>query len=489
MSAIQTSQPPATQDRHTEAPATSTSPQPTGRHRWFHPGRFLAIALLIAMVVIAVPLATSWIEYRRNHSITDDAFVEAHIVNIAPELVSGRLIRYLVEENDRVEQGQVVAEVDPIPYRDKANVARAQLDTALAELARQRADLERVRKEVPIQIEIARRTFAAAEADRAKAEEALKLTRDDVEKGIDEARAGLKAARASLTLAELEYARYTRLEQTGASTPQRQQHVTQSRDSAQAQVEASEAKLAKARASLTQIDVARRTLEAAQKAEQKAAKGIDLAETGNDQIHELELLVKVKEHTAEQAQRALEAAVNDLAYTQVKAPFPGVVVKRYRHLGDFAAAGSPLLSMYNPDLLYVEANLEEDRLPGVEPGNPVHIELDAFPDPFKGRVVWINKSTGAQFALMPRNVVSGEFTRVVQRVAVRIQIERDERWPRLQAGLSARVAIAHGPGDSNWAIKAAREMAELESRYNAQSTSGEPAHDGDVAGTSGPVKP
>jgi membrane fusion protein (multidrug efflux system) len=123
--------------------------------------------------------------------------------------------------------------------------------------------------------------------------------------------------------------------------------------------------------------------------------------------------------------------------------------------------------MYNPDLLYVEANLEEDRLPGVEPGNPVHIELDAFPDPVKGRVVWINKSTGAQFALMPRNVVSGEFTRVVQRVPVRIQIERDERRPRLQAGLSARVAIAHGPGDSKWAIKAAREMAELESRYNA----------------------
>ncbi len=104
--------------------------------------------------------------------------------------------------------------------------------------------------------------------------------------------------------------------------------------------------------------------------------------------------------------------------------------------------------MYNPDLLFVEANLEEDRLPGVAPGNPVHIELDAFAAPFRGRVVWINKSTGAQFALMPRNVVSGEFTRVVQRVPVRIQIEHDDRWPQLRAGLSASVAIAHGPGDA-----------------------------------------
>ena len=177
------------------------------------------------------------------------------------------------------------------------------------------------------------------------------------------------------------------------------------------------ARLAKALASRTQIDVARRSLEAAQKSEQKAAKGIDLSEIGNDQIHEIELLVKVKEQSVEQARRGLEAAESDLTYTRVRAPFPGVVVKRYRHLGDHSPAGSPLLSMYNPELLYMEANLEEDRLPGVEPGNPVHIKLDAFPEPFRGRVVWVNKSTGAQFALMPRNVVSGEFTHVVQRVA------------------------------------------------------------------------
>src|SRR5208337_1261646 len=113
-------------------------------------------------------------------------------------------------------------------------------------------------------------------------------------------------------------------------------------------------------------------------------------------------------------------------------------------------------------LLFVEANLEEDRLPGVLPGNEVLIRLDAFTEPFRGRVVWVNKSTGAQFALMPRNVVSGEFTRVVQRVPVRIQIERDDRWPQLRAGLSATVAIAHGRGDAAWAVDAARAMGEIE---------------------------
>jgi membrane fusion protein (multidrug efflux system) len=96
----------------------------------------------------------------------------------------------------------------------------------------------------------------------------------------------------------------------------------------------------------------------------------------------------------------------------------------------------------------------------------VKLQLDAFAEPFRGRVVWVGKSTGAQFALMPRNVVSGEFTKVVQRVPVRIQVEKDERWALLRAGLSVRAVISHGAGDPSWAEEAAREMRDLEARYN-----------------------
>jgi membrane fusion protein (multidrug efflux system) len=226
------------------------------------------------------------------------------------------------------------------------------------------------------------------------------------------------------------------------------------------------AKLAKAQADRMQIEVAKRTLEAAEKVTEKAIKGVDLAETGNAQIREMELQTAVKKEGVAEARRALISAEDQLKYTQVRAPFPGVIVKRYRHLGDFASAGVAILSMYNPDLQYVTANLEETRLPGVVPGNSVELQLDAFAEPFRGRVVWIDKSTGAQFALMPRNVVSGEFTKVVQRVPVRIAIEKDDRWPQLRAGLSVRAVIAHGAGDLPWAEQAAREMRDLETRYN-----------------------
>jgi membrane fusion protein (multidrug efflux system) len=151
-----------------------------------------------------------------------------------------------------------------------------------------------------------------------------------------------------------------------------------------------------------------------------------------------------------------------------------VIVRRYRHLGDFASAGVAVLSLYNPDLLYVTANLEETRLPGVMPGCAARLDVDAFPEPFRGRVVWVNRSTGAQFALMPRNVVSGEFTKVVQRVPVRIRFEPDDpRRSQLRAGLSVRVTIEHGEGDPAWAARASRELAEHETRYNLPASNGQ----------------
>jgi membrane fusion protein, multidrug efflux system len=440
--------------------------------------------LVLAVLILAVAgyFGIHWFTYRLSHSITDDAFVEAHIANIAPQTVSGHLIRFLVEENDRVDLGQVLAEIDPVPYRDQVNIARSKVDTAQAELRRQEAALARLRLEVPIQIEIARRTLAAAKADEARAGEAVKLTQDEVAHGIDEAKAALAAAKADLVLAQQEYTRFTNLEKESAVPLRRAQEVTQARDAAEAHKNLAAAKLARAEANSTQIEVAKRTLEAAEKTTQKAAKAVDLAQTGNEQIREVELLTAVKKEDVEDARRSLAAAEDTLRYTHIRAPFPGVVVKRYRHLGDFASAGISILSMYNPDLIYVTANLEETRLRGISPGNSAELEIDAFPEPFHGRVVWIDKSTGAQFALMPRNVVSGEFTKVVQRVPVRIQIERDERWPQLRAGLSVRASIEQGEGDAQWARQAAQQMKDAEMRYNQLEESRGPRDEGRVKG-------
>ena len=353
-------------------PAPPAAAQKKQSSRLVRAGGPLALALLAILVIFV------WWSYRRHRSITEDAFVEAHIVNIAPQSVSGHLVRFLVEENDRVEQDQVLAEIDPVTYRDQVELARSKVEGAEAELRRQESALERLRLEVPIQIEIAKRSQAAATVDEARALQALKLTEDEVEHGVEEARAGLEAAKADLVLAQQEYTRYTGLEKEQAVPLKRAQEVTRTRDAAEAHRKLAAAKLAKAEADRLQIEVAKRTWEAAQQTTQKASKGVDLAETGNAQIREVELLTVVKRSGVDEAQRALTSAEDQLKYTQIHAPFPGVVVKLYRHLGDFASAGVPILSMYNPDLLYVTANLEETRLRGVAPGNPVELHLDAF---------------------------------------------------------------------------------------------------------------
>jgi membrane fusion protein, multidrug efflux system len=445
-------------------PVSPPVPAPSG-----HLPRLVRWAVWCAaggIAIAAAYLGIHWFTFRLSHSITDDAFVEAHIVNIAPEMVSGRIVRFLVEENDQVEQGQVLAEIEPVHYRDQVEQARGKLDLAEAELKRQEAGLRKLKNEVPLQIDIAKQTLAGARTEESRAKDTLKLTTDEVNKTIDEAQAAVAVAMANSVLAKQEYDRWTTLAAQDATTIRKAQEVTRTYDAAKAERRLADAKLARAEAARTRIEVANRDLEVARILVTKAGKTLDLAETGYDQIREVELMVGVKKEMVKDAQIGLDTAQHQLQFTQVRAPFPGVVVKRYRHLGDFASPGVAILSMYNPDLTYVTANLEETRLPGVAPGNPVELRLDAFAEPFHGRVVWIDKSTGAQFALMPRNVVSGEFTKVVQRVPVRIWIDRDERWPLLRAGLSVQVAIAHGAGDPQWAEQAAREMRDLETRYN-----------------------
>src|SRR5258708_38566878 len=105
-----------------------------------------------------------WFSYRFTHSINEDAFVEAHIVNVAPEMVSGRIVRFLVEENDQGEQGQVLVEIETVHYRDQVEQARGKLELAEAEVKRQEAGLAKLAKEGPLQIDVANDSIEEAQA-------------------------------------------------------------------------------------------------------------------------------------------------------------------------------------------------------------------------------------------------------------------------------------------------------------------------------------
>src|SRR5437588_11045470 len=190
-----TSHAPPSSDSAPTATVAPPVPAPSGRLPRLV--RWAAWCAAAGSAIVAAYFGILWWSYRSSHSITDDAFVEAHIVNIAPEMVSGRIVCFLVNENDQVEKGQVLAEIEPVHYRDQVEQARGKLDLAEVELQRQEAGLAKLKKEVPLQIDVAKQTLTGARTEEARAKDNLKLTTDEVTKTIDEADAAVELGKAN----------------------------------------------------------------------------------------------------------------------------------------------------------------------------------------------------------------------------------------------------------------------------------------------------
>jgi membrane fusion protein (multidrug efflux system) len=143
------------------------------------------------------------------------------------------------------------------------------------------------------------------------------------------------------------------------------------------------------------------------------------------------------------ARADLETAKLNLEHTKIIAPFNGIIAKRYVQHGHFVGPGLPVLSIYDPATIHVIANLEEGKLDGVQVGQSTDIRVDAYPGiTINGVVERIGQASSAEFALIPRDVSAGEFTKVVQRVPIKISIPNVQQYPFLRPGLSAEIGIA-----------------------------------------------
>jgi membrane fusion protein (multidrug efflux system) len=431
-------------------------------------------------VVVGVVMLGEFVFYRFTRSMTNDAFVESHIVNLAAQ-VEGLITRVHVEEHDRVRAGEVMAELDPVPATRELELAAAKRSVAEATLAFEQATLERLEQQYPRRVAVAEKDLAVADSELAQARTQLRLTTDDVEKAISEASAAVASARAVLVKATEDFDRYKKLFAQRSVPERRFEEATRDFRTSQAELDSDQAKLAKAESDRLKIEIANLTVAQKQRARERAEENLRLAKLIALEIDEQRQQVLYRKAQVEQAKRDEDTVRTRLQYTRVVAPFDAVVVRRFRNPGDHAPVGSPILSVYDPELVYVTAYMEEERLEGVAPGNPVRIWVDAISGTLNGRVVWIERATGANFALVPRDVSSGEFTKVTQRVPIRIAVERDRRWSELRPGLSATVAISHGPGDPEWA---ARE-AEVERRRAARGVSPLEGGVGGGVGTTG----
>jgi len=426
-----------------------------------------SITALVALAVLAVAVLVfglPWLAHRFTHSISKDAFVESHLVNLSPQ-VAGNIVEVYAQEQERVKRGQLLALIDPSIYKREVELAEAKLEVAKAAQAKSDAELTLLTQQVPQQVASAEAKLATAKDNQSKVQAALEKVTQDVDDAVVVADRSVDAAQAALVLANEDYDRFAALYAEGSVTQRRFQEATRNRDVAAAERKVADAKRGQADANRKQIDVVNQELAAAASAVKQAQADVELAKLGNAQIDVLQTEVAQRKQAVAEAERAVQLAKTSLGYTQIVAPFDCVIAKKWRHLGDYAHTGDAIFSIYNPDFLYVTVHLEETRLEGVNPGNWATLHLEAYDKPFRGRVVWIGSATGANFSLIPRDLSSGEFTYVVQRVPTRIAIERDDRWDLLKPGLSVQVDIEHGPGDKPWADaewERERKVADIE---------------------------
>ena len=347
--------------------------------------RQLALGAGAAGILVAIAFGVYWCAVGRFRIGTDDAYVRADVVIITAR-VSGYVAEVAVTDNQHVRVGELLARIDDRDYRAKVQQTEGEVIAASAAVAAQEARIANLRAQTDQQRNV-----------------------------IKEGTATVAAAEAEAHRADLEYRRQTSLAQQEITSAQKL-------EIAAADAQESLSRLAAARAAV-------------------AAESGHLTVIATEQQAALAGLSQAR-GVVQQAQSALTLARLALGYTEIRAPIAGIVGERSLRVGQYAEVGSPLLAVVPRDA-YIVANYKEVQIDRVRPGQPVDIAVDAFDGAtLKGHVDSFSPASGAQFALLPPDNATGNFTKIVQRMPIRIQVDKGQaRAGELRPGMSVITTI------------------------------------------------
>jgi membrane fusion protein (multidrug efflux system) len=398
-------------DEATRAEGAASPPPAAARRR--------TPLLLASLVAVAALASGGWYVLTRGQESTDDAEVEGRVMNVSPR-VSGLVLHVHVADNQVVNAGDVLVELDPADYAARADGARADLAAARASFEGARAALALTEKTAPASLVQARGGMVSAASSAVSAEAAVAQMSADI-----------VAAESRKTLAErnLQRAR-SLLEQHAVAVAEVDASQTDF-DSANAQLEQARARLASAQAALAGsgggIELAKGRLEAAQ--------------TSREQVDAARAALSLAEARVQQMEAALKLAELNLSYTTVRATRRGVVSRRTVEEGQTVSPERPLFAIVPLDDVWIVANFKEDQLADMSPGEPATVRLDTYGRPeLRGRVESIAGGTGARFALLPPDNATGNFVKVVQRLPVLIRLD-PANGIELRPGMSADVTV------------------------------------------------
>jgi len=383
------------------APSAAPAPQqpPTQpKSKW----RTLATPLLILFLAAAIVVTITWNwnawEGGKIEQATDDAYVHGDITPLSTK-VAGIVRDVKISDYQQVKSGELLVQLDDDDY--KAQVAQASAAVEAAKAAIEDNYRER-------ELQDARIERALAGVSQAKAQ-------------IIAAQAGIEAAQADVVRTEDERNRQEGLIETRSTTPQRVEQAVDEQERASAQ-------LASRKADLDQANALLHSSELAVEAERRAKA---VLESQEGQL--------VADLHAKEA--ALTVAQVDLGYTKIFAPADGTVGQLQVHPGQLVSPGTQVVS-FVPLIKWVQANYRETQLTNMKVGDPAEIRIDEYPGRvIQGKVLEIAPASGSQFALLPPDNATGNFTKVVQRIPVKIALENSDFAESLRPGLSVTATV------------------------------------------------
>ncbi|MCS7284253.1 MAG: HlyD family secretion protein [Hydrogenobacter thermophilus] len=369
--------------------------------------RKVGLTIVISLMIVFSVIAFRWIKHRMEYAVTDAVFVKAdQLSNVGFQKVSGRVIKLYKDLGDEVKKSEVIAEIDPTDYQLNLQNIRAKIESLEAQKEQLLTQLTRVSQELSVNYSMS--DISAKEVK--KREQALEKQ--------------LSQVQAQLELAQKDRERYKNLLERGV-IPRR---TFEEADTRYKVLKDQEESLLK-------------SLEELRLSYKKSLENVSLSRIAFLKQKELKAQVEALEKEIESLKKQEELAQNYLSNTKLTAPFDGVVAKRYVSVGDVVSPGSPVYAIVKPDSMYVEVLLEESKLRGVQKGCKAYVRLDAYPNKvFEGVVEEISPASAATFALVPRDISAGEFTKVVQRIPVKIRIIKGDT-SLLRVGMGGEVEI------------------------------------------------
>jgi membrane fusion protein (multidrug efflux system) len=397
--------------------------------------RWRRTPVVIVGVIISILAMSAWLWATAGQESTDDAQVDGHVNPIAAR-VGGTVVRVAVEDDQPVEAGAVLAELDPRDFQ-------VAIDKARAELADAEAAAVAATTNVPITSTTTASSLSTAEGSMDHALNGINGAEREVQAATSRlatAQANQRQADANATRAARDLERLRDLLAKDEVSHQQFDTTSSTADAARAAAESMRSQVAEAEHG---IAIAESRLAQARAAADQARAGVLSARTGPEQVTAMRARASAADARVAQGRAVLAQSVLNLQYTTVKAPTSGIVSRKSVEVGQIVQPGQPLMAVVPLDDVWVIANFKETQLTAMRPGQAVAITVDAYGGKtFKGHVGSVAAATGAKFSLLPPENATGNFVKVVQRVPVKLLLDAGQNADHLlRPGLSVAPTV------------------------------------------------